>query len=107
MGRNSYCDGQYQPLATKTYRRGEVVGFVPALHRLTVRQISNRYQPEEEPITIADLRRRPTRPGTVDDIEGVDETAVAGFAGTDGRHHERRSHEGCVVVVVMVVRAPN
>ncbi|MGY4646299.1 helix-turn-helix domain-containing protein [Mycobacterium sp. URHB0021] len=32
--------------------------FVPALHRLTVRQISNRYQLEEEPITIADLRRR-------------------------------------------------
>lgn len=27
----------------KTYRRGEAVGFVPALDRLAVRQISNRY----------------------------------------------------------------
>jgi hypothetical protein len=58
MGRNSRCDGEYQPLAIETYRRGDVVGSCPALHRLTVRQISNRYLPEEEPITIADLRRR-------------------------------------------------
>jgi hypothetical protein len=32
----------------KTYRRGDAVGFVPALDRLTVRQISNRYLSEEE-----------------------------------------------------------
>ena len=41
----------------KTYRRGEAVGFVPALDRLAVRQISNRYLSEEERIDIADLRR--------------------------------------------------
>ena len=41
----------------KTYRRGAVVGFVPALDRLAVRQISNRYLSEEERIDIADLRR--------------------------------------------------
>jgi Helix-turn-helix domain len=41
----------------KTYRRGEPVGFVPALDRLAVRQISNRYLSEEERIGIADLRR--------------------------------------------------
>jgi hypothetical protein len=41
----------------KTYRRGEAVGFVPALDRLTVRQISNRYLSEEERLDIADLRR--------------------------------------------------
>jgi transposase, IS30 family len=41
----------------KTYRRGEAVGFVPALDRLAVRQISNRYLSEEERIAIADLRR--------------------------------------------------
>ena len=40
----------------KTYRRGEAVGFVPALDPLTVRQISNRYLSEEERIDIADLR---------------------------------------------------
>lgn len=41
----------------KTYRRGEAVGFVPALDRLAVRQISERYLSEEERISIADLRR--------------------------------------------------
>lgn len=41
----------------KTYRRGEAVGFVPALDRLAVRQISSRYLSEEERINIADLRR--------------------------------------------------
>ena len=41
----------------KTYRRGEAVGFVPALDRLTVRQISDRYLSEQERIDIADLRR--------------------------------------------------
>lgn len=41
----------------KTYRRGEAVGFVPALDRLAVRQISRRYLSEEERINIADLRR--------------------------------------------------
>ena len=41
----------------KTYRRGEVVGFVPALDRLAVRQISARYLSQDERIEIADLRR--------------------------------------------------
>jgi len=41
----------------KAYRRGEAVGFVPALDRLAVRQISDRYLSEEERVDIADLRR--------------------------------------------------
>jgi IS30 family transposase len=41
----------------KTYRRGQVVGFVPALDRLAVRQISTRYLSQDERIQIADLRR--------------------------------------------------
>ena len=41
----------------KTYRRGQAAGFVPALDRLAVRQISDRYLAEEERIGIADPRR--------------------------------------------------
>jgi IS30 family transposase len=40
----------------KTYRNGEVVGFVPALERLAVRQISSRFLSQDERIEIADLR---------------------------------------------------
>jgi transposase, IS30 family len=40
----------------KTYRRGQVVGFVPALERLAVRQISRRLLSQDERIEIADLR---------------------------------------------------
>lgn len=39
----------------KTYRAGKVVGFVPALDRLAVRQISSRYLSQEERIKLADL----------------------------------------------------
>jgi hypothetical protein len=45
----------------KTYRRGEAVGFVPALDSLAVRQISDRYRSEEERIGI-----RNRSPGTCD-----------------------------------------
>ncbi|WP_202867873.1 hypothetical protein [Kribbella pittospori] len=38
----------------KTYRNGEVVGFVAPLDRLAVRQISPRFLSEEERIEIAD-----------------------------------------------------
>src|SRR4051812_42188321 len=41
----------------KTYRQGKVVGFVPALERLAVRQISPRYLSQDERIEIADLHR--------------------------------------------------
>ena len=41
----------------KTYRGGKVVGFVPALDRLAVRQISPRYLSQDERLEIADLRR--------------------------------------------------
>lgn len=41
----------------KTYRRGVVVGFVPALDRLAVRQISPRFLSQDERIEIADLRQ--------------------------------------------------
>ena len=40
----------------KTYRRGEVIGFVAPLERLAVRQISARYLSQDERIEIADLR---------------------------------------------------
>ena len=40
----------------KTYRRGQIVGFVSALERLAVRQISPRFLSQEERIEIADLR---------------------------------------------------
>src|SRR3954451_25456393 len=40
----------------KPYRHGQVVGFVPALERLAVRQISSRFLSQEERIEIADLR---------------------------------------------------
>ena len=40
----------------KTYRNGLVVGFVPPLDRLAVRQISSRFLSQDERIEIADLR---------------------------------------------------
>ena len=40
----------------KTYRQGQAVGFVPALERLAVRQISSRFLSQDERIEIADLR---------------------------------------------------
>jgi transposase, IS30 family len=40
----------------KSYRRGRVVGSVPALERLAVRQISPRFLSQDERIEIADLR---------------------------------------------------
>jgi transposase, IS30 family len=40
----------------KTYRHGRVTGFVPALERLAVREISARYLSQDERIEIADLR---------------------------------------------------
>ena len=41
----------------KTYRRGQVTGFVPPLERLAVRDISARFLSQDERIEIADLRR--------------------------------------------------
>jgi transposase, IS30 family len=41
----------------KVYRNGVVVGFVPPLDRLAVRQISSRYLSQDERIEIADLRQ--------------------------------------------------
>ncbi|MGA4791301.1 IS30 family transposase [Nocardia sp. AB354] len=41
----------------KTYRNGKVVGFVPALDRLAVRQIDARFLSQDERIEIADLRQ--------------------------------------------------
>ena len=39
----------------KTYRHGQIVGFVPALERLAVRRISPRFLSQDERIEIADL----------------------------------------------------
>jgi transposase, IS30 family len=41
----------------KVYRNGQVVGFVPALDMLAVRQISSRFLSQDERIEIADLHR--------------------------------------------------
>jgi IS30 family transposase len=40
----------------KTYRNGQLTGFVPPLERLVVREISARFLSQEERILIADLR---------------------------------------------------
>ncbi len=40
----------------KTYRNGQVTGFVPGLDRLAVREISARYLSQQERIEIGDLR---------------------------------------------------
>ena len=40
----------------KTYRHGQVSGFVPALDRLAVREISGRFLSQDERIEVADLR---------------------------------------------------
>jgi IS30 family transposase len=42
----------------KTYRNGQVTGFVPALDRLAVREVSARFLSQDERIEIADLRTR-------------------------------------------------
>lgn len=44
----------------KTYRNGEVVGFVAPLDRLQVRAVSARYLSQDERFLIADLRREGT-----------------------------------------------
>ena len=41
----------------KTYRKGGVVGFVPPLDRLVVRQVSDRFLSQDERIQIADLHQ--------------------------------------------------
>ena len=41
----------------KTYRHGQVAGFVPGLDRLAVREVSARFLSQDERIEIADLRR--------------------------------------------------
>ena len=40
----------------KIYRHGQVTGFVPALDRLAVREVSGRFLSQDERIEIADLR---------------------------------------------------
>lgn len=40
----------------KTYRHGQLVGLVPAIERLSVREISTRFLSQDERVQIADLR---------------------------------------------------
>jgi transposase, IS30 family len=54
VSRSAGCNWAY---GYKTYRAGEVVGFVPPLDRLGVREVSDRFLSQEERIEIADLRR--------------------------------------------------
>jgi hypothetical protein len=60
----------------KTYRHGQVVGFVSALERLAVRQISPRFLSQEERIEIADLRHA--------GFKHPSDRASAGSGGLDG-----------------------
>ena len=59
----------------KTYRHGQVAGFVSALERLAVRQISPRFLSQEERIEIADLRHAGL---------SIRQIASAGSGGVDG-----------------------
>jgi hypothetical protein len=60
----------------KTYRHGQVVGFVSALERLAVRQISPRFLSQEDRIEIADLRHA--------GFKHPSDRASAGSGGLDG-----------------------
>jgi IS30 family transposase len=55
-GRGFRTTGNNWSRGYKTYRHGQIVGFVPALERLAVRQISPRFLSQDERIEIADLR---------------------------------------------------
>jgi hypothetical protein len=55
-GRVSRTTGNNWSRGYKTYRHGQVAGFVPALDRLAVREISGRFLSQDERIEIADLR---------------------------------------------------
>lgn len=68
----------------KTYRRSMVVGFVPALDRLAVREISSRFLSQDERIEIADLRQAGH--------------SIRAIAGKLDRSH-RRSHESCAATL--------
>jgi transposase-like protein len=57
LGRSAYrTTGSNWTRGYKTYRKGTVVGFVPPLERLAVREISPRFLSQEERIEMADLR---------------------------------------------------
>ena len=64
----------------KTYRNGEVVGFVAPLDHLAVRQVTARYLSQDERFLIADLRR-----------EGASIRAIAAELG----RRPRRSRASC------------
>jgi hypothetical protein len=78
-GRVSRTTGNNWSRGYKTYRHGEVTGFVPALDRLAVREISARYLSQDERIETADLRHAGLNirqiadpgPGTVDDLPRI------------------------------------
>lgn len=79
-GRGSRTTGNNWSRGYKTYRHGKVAGFVAALERLAVREISDRFLSQDERIEIADLRgcraehaadRRPAGTGAVDDLPGA------------------------------------
>jgi transposase, IS30 family len=94
----------------KTYRAGQVVGYVPALDRLSVREINARFLPQDERIEIADLhragvsmreiaRRLGRAPSTVSRELRRNATTGKGYRPFDGhrqatarraRHHRRR-----------------
>jgi hypothetical protein len=56
-GRGLQFRGKNWPRGYKVYRHGVVTGFVPALDRRAVREISARLLSQEERVEIADLCR--------------------------------------------------
>jgi transposase, IS30 family len=94
----------------RKYRSGRVVGFVPALGRLEVREISVRFLSEDERVQIADLhqaglsgreigRRLGRSPSTISRELGRNAIAKKGYrpfeahrraTGRRARHHRRR-----------------
>jgi lambda repressor-like predicted transcriptional regulator len=82
----------------KTYRHGQVVGFVPALERLAVRQISPRFLSQDERIEIADLHhaglcirqiahRLRRAPSTVSRVPRRNATGGRGYRPFDAHRH--------------------
>ncbi|WP_420866104.1 IS30 family transposase [Mycolicibacterium neoaurum] len=61
----------------KTYRNGVVVGFVPPLDPLAVRQISPRYLSQDERIEIADLRNRGLSMHAIADLLGRSPSTIS------------------------------
>ena len=106
----------------KTFRKGQEVGFVPALDRLLVRQISARFLSQDERIEIVDLRSAGVgvrqiavqlgrAPSTISRELRRNTVTGRGYGPFDAhrratarrvRHHERRIHTNVVLREIVV-----